>query len=92
MTVGPSMAAAVATLPSLRAHALMTCSTTERLSAALCELRVQERRLSAMLALHSSGTAGSSHQPSWSRGAVANCPRKLASRVVQSHRRLIHAS
>ena len=37
--------------PQVRQHALMTASTTERLSAALCALREQERRLAAMCAL-----------------------------------------
>ena len=38
---------------TLRLHALMTTSTTERESAALCELRATERRLAALLALRS---------------------------------------
>mmetsp|Transcript_4148 Transcript_4148/g.9018 ORF Transcript_4148/g.9018 Transcript_4148/m.9018 type:complete len:129 (-) Transcript_4148:199-585(-) len=48
-----SFAAAAAVSPSLRMHALLTSSTSERLSAALCALREQERRLAALLALRS---------------------------------------
>lgn len=44
--------AAAAMLPEVRMHALCTSSTTERLSAALCALRAQERRMGALLALH----------------------------------------
>ena len=46
-----SFAAAAAVDPAVRMHALLTSSTSERLSASLCALREQERRLAAMLAL-----------------------------------------
>lgn len=42
---------AAAACPKVRSHALLTSSTTERLSASLCALREEERRLAAMCAL-----------------------------------------
>eukprot|EP00315_Gephyrocapsa_oceanica_P041008 CAMPEP_0185478360 /NCGR_PEP_ID=MMETSP1366-20130426/4680_1 /TAXON_ID=38817 /ORGANISM="Gephyrocapsa oceanica, Strain RCC1303" /LENGTH=485 /DNA_ID=CAMNT_0028085623 /DNA_START=49 /DNA_END=1506 /DNA_ORIENTATION=- len=50
-----SFAAAATLGPQIRAHALTCTSATGRLSAALCALRKQERRLAAILTLRNSG-------------------------------------
>mmetsp|Transcript_25798 Transcript_25798/g.76809 ORF Transcript_25798/g.76809 Transcript_25798/m.76809 type:complete len:102 (+) Transcript_25798:3-308(+) len=50
-----SFAAAATLGPQIRAHALTCTSATGRLSAALCALRQQERRLAAILTLRNSG-------------------------------------
>ena len=52
-----SFLAAASAGPNVRMHALLTSSTTERLSASLCALREEERRLAAMCALRGVGGA-----------------------------------
>ena len=51
-----SFAAAAAATPAARGRALLATSVTERLSAALCALREEQRRLAAVLSLR--GVAG----------------------------------